>query len=223
MLVDEIIHYEPRRETPPAVQVMAQEASPIIPIPGPSTPRSPRTLKKPRPVGVQCSHYYHPSPSSASSFAHPRAALGHMHMASDASDSPIQSPSSSRKLLKSRQGSTAPLISPSFPSPSSPVPVPQASTPTSRPVSPFVPPPIPQIRTSPLSLPDQRVRSATQFRSLERSRPESTLARPLLDPLNLPDTSAVENPLGTRTTGVDPPLVPRYSEVKNKRWALWGE
>lgn len=209
MLLDEVVHYELRRETLPTAQLM-------LPTPGPSTFRIPRTLTKPKAARTQHTHYYYPSPLTPSSIALPGAAFGPTRIPSDASDSPVQSPSSSsssRKLLKTRQGCTSPLVNPSFyPFLSSPAP--RASAPTSNPVSPPIPPQIPQIQTRLSGLPDERVRNATQFGSLERPRPRPTLPS---------GTPTVEIPSDPRRIGVDPPLMPRYSNVKNKRWALWSE
>jgi len=218
MLVDEVVHYEPRRDLSPTAQVIVQEASPRarIPIPGPSTPHSPRTLKKLNSARAQYTHHYSPAPSTPPSFAHPTAAVGLTRMAPVESDAPIQpssSSSSSRKLLKSRQGSTVPLINPSLPSPSSPVPQASRSATTSSPVSQSIPPPIPSIQTSPSGLPNERARGATR----------STSTRPLLSPLRFADTPTVESPSEPRKIEVGSPFVSRYSKVKNKRWALWGE
>ena len=208
MLLDEIAHYEPRRETLPAAQVMVQETSPSSQKLEPSTSRIQRTLKKPKAARVQQDHYYDPSPSTSSSIALSRRT----RMPSDANGSPVQFPSSSypnRKLLKSQRGSTVPLINPSYPSPSSPVP--PASASTSSPVSPRIPPPIPKIQTRLSGLPDERVRNATQFDSPRRN------------PLTFSGTPTVQISSELRKTGVLPPLVPRYSNVRNKRWALWSK
>jgi hypothetical protein len=222
MLLDDIVEYEPRRGTLPAAQVKVQEASARTQIPGPSTSRIPRTLKKPNVARVQYTHYhYHPSPSTPSSIALPRAVLAPTRTPSDASDSPVQSPpssSSSRRLLKSPQGNAFPLLNLSFPSPSSPAP--QVPAPTFSPISPPIPPQIPQIQTRPSCQPDQLVRDATQFGSPERPR---TTTRPLHSPRTSSGTPTVESSSEPRKTGVNPSLVPRYSNVKNKRWALWSE
>lgn len=232
MLVDEVVRYEPRRETfPPAAQgiVQEQEASPSartarIPIPGPSAPHMhrPRTLRKPNSARVQHTHYHAPAPS----FTPPTAAVGLTRMASAESDAPVQpsSPSSSnRKLLKSRQGSTVPLVNPSLPSPSSPVSQASRSATTSTPVSQSIPPLIPHIQTSLSVLSDERVRGATRLISPEQRTPGPTFTRPLLSPLRSADAPTVESSVEQRKIEVNPPLVPRYSKVKNKRWALWGE
>lgn len=211
MLLDEIAHYEPRRESLPAAQVMVQEASPSSQKLEPSTSRIQRTLKKPKAARVQQDHYYYPSPSTTSSIALSRQT----HMPPETGGLPVQFPFSSypnRKLLKSQQGSTVPLINSSYPSPSSPVP--PASASTSSPVSPRIPPPIPKIQTHLSGLPDERVRNATQFGSPERPR---------RNPLTFSGTPTVEISSELRKTGVNPPLVPRYSNVRNKRWALWSK
>ena len=228
MLVDEIVHYEPRRETLPAVRVMVPEANPSSQIMEPSTSRIPRTLKKPKAARVQQGHHYNnPSPSTPSSIALTRSTLAPTRMPStDASGSPVQSPSSSsssRKLLKSPQKSTVPLMIPSYPSPSSPTS--PASASTSSPVPPRIPPSIPQIKTRLSGLPDERVQNPTQFGSPESPypRPTPTPSRPLRSPLNSPGTPVVDISSEPGKTGVNPPLVPRYSKVKNKRWALWSK
>jgi len=224
MLIDEVVHYEPRRETPSIAQVIVQEASTRIPITELSAPHSPRTLKKPKATRAQYIHGHYRSPSIVSSSALPRAAVGHTPMASNAGDSPAQSLSSSptnRKLLKLRQGSTIPLLTPSIHSPTSPVP--PASAATSRLISPYIPPLIPQIQASLSGLPDERARNATRFISPERPTPDSTLTKPVLSPLRSSGAPSVEIPLQPRMVGVDPLLVPRYSKVRNTRWALWGE
>lgn len=228
MLVDQVVYYEPRRETfPPAAQVIVQEAA-GIPIPGPSKPHIPRTLKKPNSARAQYTHSYCPTPSAAPELAHPTAAVGLMYMASAKSDAPLQpsSPTSlNRKLLKSRQGSTIPLINPSLRSPSSPV-SPASSRPpvaTSSPVSQSISPPILHTQTSLSAVPAERVRSATRFICPERRIPGSTFTRPLLSPPSSADTPTAESSSEPKKIEVEPPLVPRYSKVKNKRWALWGE
>ena len=228
--VDQVVHYEPRRETfPPAAQVIVQEAA-GIPIPGPSMAHIPRTLKKPNSARAQYTHSYCPTPSAAPELAHPTTAVGLIYMASAKSDppAPVQPSSPSplnRKLLKSRQGSTIPLISPSLPSPSSPVSPASSRTPaaTSSPLSQSIPPPIPHTQTSLSAVPDGRVRSATRFICPERRIPGSTFTRPLLSPPRSADTPTVESSSEPKKIEVEPPLVPRYSKVKNKRWALWGE
>lgn len=222
MLLDEIVHYEPRRETLPAAQVMVREASPNSQILEPSTSRIPRTLKKPKATRMQLGHdYYNLSPSTPSSIALTRATLS-----TDASGSPVQSPSSSsssRKLLKSQQKSTVSFMNPSYPSPSSPTS--PASASTSSPVPPRIPPPIPQIKTRLSGLPDERVQNPTQFGSPESPypRPTPTPTRPLRSPLRSSGTPIVDISSEPGKTGVNPPLVPRYSKVKNKRWALWSK
>lgn len=219
MLLDEDVHYEPRREALPTAQVIVQEASTRTQILEPSTSRIPRTLKKPKAARA---HYYYPSPSTPSSIPLTSATLAPTRMPSDSSGSPVQSPSSSspsRKLVKSQHGSTAPLVNPSYPSPSSPSP--PASASTSSPVPPRIPPPIPRVQTRTSCLPEERVRNATQFGSPECPRPAPTPTRPLRSPLTSSGTPTVKIPSEPRETGVNPPLVPRYSNVKNKRWALW--
>ena len=188
-----------------------QEASPKPQKLEASTSRIQRTLKKPKAARVQQDHYYYPSPSTPSSIALSRPT----RIPSEASGSPVQFPSSSYpswKLLKSQQGSTVPLISLSYPSSSSPVP--PASTSTSSPVSPRIPSPIPKIQTRLSGLPDEQVRNATHFGSPEHPR-RNTLA--------FSGTPIGEISSEFRKTGVDPPLVPRYSNVRNKRWALWSK
>jgi len=226
MLLDEIVHYEPRRETLPAAQVMVREASANSQILEPSTSRIPRTLKKPKAPSVQQGHYYYPSPSTPSSIALKRTTLAPIRMPSDASGSPVQSPSSSsssRKLLKSQHKNTVPLMNPSYPSPSSPAP--PASASTSSPVSPRIPPPIPQIQTRLSRLQDERVQNPTQFGSPQRPwpGPSPTPTRPLRSPLKSSGTPIVGISSEPGKTGMDPQLVPRYSKVKNKRWALWSK
>lgn len=217
MLVDEIVHW-------PSAQVKdAKDASTRIPIPGRSTASPPRTLKKPKAARAQYGPQCHPSPSTAPSFALPSAAVAPTgFMAPDTSDSPLHSPSSSTssgKLLKPRQGSTVPLFNLSFPSPPATSPVTQAPALISSPVSPSIPPPIPRIQTSLSGLPSERARNATQFGSPSQPPPGSTLTRPLLSPPRPSGTPIVE----IHSEANPPSLVLRYSKVKNKRWALWGE
>lgn len=224
MLLDEIAHYDPRRESPPAAQALVQETSARTQVLGPSTSRIPRALKKPKAASAQQSRYYYPSPSTPSSIALTRATPAPIHIPSDANVSPVQSPSSSssnRELLKSQQRSTVPLINPSDPSPSSPTP--PASALTFSPVPPRIPPPIPRIRTRLSGPPDERVQNATRFSSPERPRPAPTSMRPLRNPLPSSGTPTVKIPSEPRETRMNPPFVPRYSNVKNKRWALWSE
>ena len=221
MLLDEIVHYDLREGSLPAAQALVQEASARTQVLGPSTSRIPRILKKPKGASAQQSHYYYPSPSTPSSIALTRATPAPIHIPSDANDSPVQSPSSSssnRELLKSQQGSTVPLVNPSYPSPSSPTPL--ASALTFSPVPPRIPPPIPRIQTRLSGPPDERVQNATQFGSPERPRPAPRPLRPLRSPLPSSGTPTVKF---LRETRVNPPFVPRYSNVKNKRWALWSK
>jgi hypothetical protein len=222
MLVDEIIHYESRRESASAAQVIVQGESPGIPLTELSTACSPRRLKKPKTVSIaRHTHYHYSSPSTAPSFAHPIPALGPSRMASNASDSPVQSPSSNRRLLKSQPGSTVPLITPSFPLHSAPLP--QVSIPISSPVLPSIPPPIATTQEILPGKADEQVENTTQSGSLEQPRPPSAVVRPLLNRFKSPGTPVIEIPSDPRKTEVNPPLVSRYSRVRNKRWALWGE